>query len=154
VTATQLGYAADILLIVSLGDILDRRRLIPVMLICSALALLACAVAPTFGALLAAVTFLGLTTAAGQIAPPLADDLADDATRGHTVGTVMAGLLAGTVVSRTISGLVAQAAGWRAIYLVVAVAALVLAVLAYRSIPTLPSRTRLPIRPCWPRSTP
>ena len=142
VTATQLGYAIGILLIVPLGDSLNRRRLIPVMLVCSAVALLGCAVAPTFGALLGAVTLMGLTTVAGQIAIPLAGDLADDAAQGRVIGTVMAGFLAGTIVSRTLSGLVAQAAGWRGIYIAAAVVALVLAVLAYRSIPTLPSRTR------------
>jgi predicted MFS family arabinose efflux permease len=56
VTATQLGYAVGILLLVPLGDVLNRRRLIPVLLISSAVALLACAAAPTFGILLSATS--------------------------------------------------------------------------------------------------
>ncbi len=140
VTATQIGYAVGILLIVPLGDVLARRRLAPLLLVCSAVALLACAAAPTFTTLAAALTLLGLSTVGGQIVPPLAADLADDATRGRVVGTITSGFLAGTVVSRTVSGLVADAAGWRAIFAVAAVVVLVLAVLMYRSIPRLPPR--------------
>ena len=143
VTATQIGYAVGILLIVPLGDALNRRRLIPVMLLASAVALAACAVAPTFGLLLGAITLMGLTTVAGQIAIPLAGDLADDRSRGRVISTVTAGFLAGTLVSRTLSGLVAQGGGWRAIYAAAAVVSVVLAFLSYRSIPTLPSRTRV-----------
>src|SRR3954466_3353136 len=51
VTAPQLGYAVGILLVVPLGDRLDRRRLIPAMLVCAAVSLLLCAVAPTMGLL-------------------------------------------------------------------------------------------------------
>jgi predicted MFS family arabinose efflux permease len=143
VTATQLGYALGILLIVPLGDRLDRRRLTPLMLVCSAVALLACAAAPTFGTLLVAITLLGLTTVAGQIVAPLAGDLADDDERGRIVGTVISGMLTGILVSRTVSGLVADATGWRVIYVVAAVAALVLAVLLYRRVPTLPPKARI-----------
>jgi predicted MFS family arabinose efflux permease len=143
VTATQLGYALGILLIVPLGDALDRRRLIPLMLICSAVALLGCAVAPTFGTLLVAITLLGLTTVAGQIATPLAGDLAADADRGRVVGTVISGMLTGILVSRTLSGLVAGATGWRVIYVIAAVAAVVLAAVLYRTIPALPPKARV-----------
>jgi predicted MFS family arabinose efflux permease len=143
VTVTQIGYAVGIVLIVPLGDVAHRRRLIPLMLVLSAVALLACAIAPTFIALLVAVALLGVTTVAGQIVIPLAGDLADDASRGRVVGTVMTGFLAGTIVSRTLSGLVAQIAGWRAIYVVAAVVVCVLAVLAYRKIPTLPTPPRM-----------
>jgi predicted MFS family arabinose efflux permease len=45
---TQLGYAAGILLFVPLGDVRDRRRLVPVMMGIASLALVLCAVAPTF----------------------------------------------------------------------------------------------------------
>ncbi len=140
VTATQIGYAVGILLIVPLGDVLARRRLAPLLLVCSAVALLACAAAPTFTTLAAALTLLGLSTVGGQIVPPLAADLADDATRGRVIGTITSGFLAGTVVSRTVSGLVTDAAGWRAIFAVAAVVVLVLAVLMHRSIPRLPAR--------------
>jgi predicted MFS family arabinose efflux permease len=143
VTASQIGYAVGILLIVPLGDILNRRRLIPAMLVCSTIALLACVFAPTFGTLLGAITMLGLTTVAGQIAIPMAGDLADETTRGRVIATVLTGFVAGTIVSRAVSGLVAQAAGWRAIYAAAAVATLVLTLLLYRSIPTLPPRTSL-----------
>ena len=59
VTLTQVGYAIGIVLVVPLGDVVNRRRLIPLMLVLSAVALLACAAAPGFGALLVAVALLG-----------------------------------------------------------------------------------------------
>lgn len=144
VTVTQVGYALGILLVVPLGDVLDRRRLVPGVLVASAVALLLAAVAPSFGALLGALGLVGLTTVAGQLLTPLAGDLADPAARGRVVGTVASGMLTGILVSRTVSGLVAQVAGWRAIYVVAAVAALVLAVLLRRSIPHLDRRDRVP----------
>ncbi len=72
ITVTQLGYALGVLLIVPLGDRMNRRRLIPVMLLLSAAALALCAAAPNFGALLGAIAILGLTTVSGQIIVPLA----------------------------------------------------------------------------------
>jgi predicted MFS family arabinose efflux permease len=146
VTATQIGYAAGVLLVVPLGDVLDRRQLVPVMMLCTATVLVACALAPSIGVLLAAVTLLGLTTVSGQILTPLAGDLAGDAERGRVVGTVVSGLLVGILTSRTISGLVADAAGWRAIYLIAAAATLLLAFLLRRAIPPLAPRAHLPYR--------
>src|SRR4051812_17393968 len=143
VTTTQLGYAAGVLLIVPLGDVLDRRRLVPAAMLCSTVALTASALAPAFGLLLVALTVVGLTTVTGQILAPLAGDLADDATRGRVVGTVVSGILIGILVSRTVSGLVAGVAGWRAIYVVAAVLSLILAILLYPAIPVLEPRTRL-----------
>ena len=73
ITATQVGYAVGILLIVPLGDVLNRQRLIPVMMLLAAVALVACALAPSIGVLLIAITTLGLTTVAAQILVPLDD---------------------------------------------------------------------------------
>jgi predicted MFS family arabinose efflux permease len=143
VTATQLGYATGVLLVVPLGDLLDRRKLIPAMMLCAAAALIACALAPSIGVLLAAMTLLGLTTVSGQLLTPLAGDLAGDAERGRVTGTVVSGLLIGILTSRTISGLIADAAGWRVIYLVAAGAAVVLAVLLRRAIPTMAPKAEL-----------
>lgn len=142
-TATQIGYAVGILLIVPLGDVLDRRRLVPVLMLCAAVALVGCALAPSIGVLLAAVSVLGLTTVSGQILTPLAGDLAEDASRGRIVGTVVSGLLIGILVSRTVSGLIADAAGWRTVYVVAAAGAVLFAVLLFKAIPTLPPKAQL-----------
>ena len=143
VTATQIGYAIGVFLFVPLGDLVNRRILVPIALLCSTAALVLCAVSPTFPVLLVALALVGLTTVSGQILVPLAGDLADDATRGRVVGAVVSGILIGILASRTVSGLIAGIAGWRAIYVLAAVFSLTLAVLLYRKIPTLPSRTGL-----------
>ena len=144
VTMTQAGYAVGIFLIVPLGDTLQRHRLIPVMMILSALALIASAFAPSFTLLLAALAAVGLTTVAGQILAPLAGDLAKPEQRGRAVGTVISGVLVGILVSRTISGFLADAFGWRAIYLCAAVLIIVLAILLARALPALPPRPAVP----------
>jgi predicted MFS family arabinose efflux permease len=144
VTVTQVGYATGILLVVPLGDTVNRRRLIPAMMVCSALALTASALAPTFVALLVTLTAVGLTTITGQLLIPLAGDLARDDQRGQVVGTVASGVLTGILVSRTISGVLADAFGWRAIYLAAAVATGVVAVVLSRALPPVPPRPTVP----------
>ena len=143
VTTTQVGYAVGVLLLVPLGDVLDRRRFVPVMLLTSAAALLLCALAPSIGVLLLALGLLGVATIAGQVLTPLAGDLAGDAHRGRVVATIGTGTLTGILAARTISGFVAGAAGWRTIFAVAAVVAVLLAVLLYRAIPPLAPRTRI-----------
>src|SRR5881398_902696 len=103
--SSAAAYAAGILLIVPLGDILDRHPLIPVMMLATAAALVACAVAPSFPVLLLALAAVGVTTVSGQILTRLAGDLADDQNRGRVVGTVVSGILIGILLSRTVSGL-------------------------------------------------
>jgi predicted MFS family arabinose efflux permease len=144
VTATQLGYAAGILFLVPLGDVVDRRRLVRIVLLCSAGAAVLCAVAPSLGLLMAALVLLGVTAVSGQILAPLAGDLAGDDERGHVVGTVISGLLVGILVSRTGAGAVAAVAGWRAIYVAAAVVALGSAAVLWRRSPVLPARDPIP----------
>jgi predicted MFS family arabinose efflux permease len=143
VTVTQIGYAAGVFLVVPLGDILNRRRLIPGILVCSSLALAASAAAPTFSILLATLGCVGLTTVSGQLLTPLAGDLARDDQRGSVVGTVVSGLLTGILASRTISGLLADALGWRAIYIAAAVVAAIIAILLSRALPHLAPRSQV-----------
>jgi len=140
VTVTQIGYALGIFLLVPLGDLLNRRRLIPAVMAASGLALAGAAAAPGWVVLFAALLLVGLTAVGAQLLIPLASELADPTARGRVVGTIASGVLIGILLSRTISGLVADLLGWRAIYVVAAVAAWTLAVVLARVIPTLPTR--------------
>jgi predicted MFS family arabinose efflux permease len=117
------------------------------MMLLSALALLACAAAPGLTTLTLALAAVGVTTVAGQILTPLAGDLADDATRGRTVGIVVSGLITGILVSRVLSGALAGLLGWRAVFLLAAGVAVVLAAVLSRAIPRLPVRASIRYRP-------
>jgi predicted MFS family arabinose efflux permease len=135
VTTTQVGYALGIMFIVPLGDIRNRRRLAPMMMLLSAVCLAACAVAPGIVILLLALVAVGVTTVAGQIFIPFASDLADNARRGEVVGIVLSGALTGILAARVVSGLIAGALGWRAVFVIAAVLMLVLGLVVARMLP-------------------
>ena len=135
VTLSQIGYAIGLALVVPAGDIVQRRALSCVLLVGTAGALAFSAVAPGIGMLIGLAGLVGLGSVAAQVLVPLAASLADDRNRGHVVGTVMTGLLLGILLARTISGFVAGALGWRAIYWLAAIIALLLALLLFRVLP-------------------
>ncbi|MGW7579379.1 MFS transporter [Streptomyces sp. NPDC054765] len=128
VTASQIGYAVSLALLVPLGDVLERRRLVSVLLGLSAVALLAVAVSPSLGPLYAAVALVGVTSAVAQIVVPMAASLAADHERGSVVGTVMSGLLVGIMLARTAAGVLAEFGDWRLVFVFAAVLMVVLAV--------------------------
>ena len=121
VTAAQVGYAAGLILMLPLGDLFERRRLITVLAAITAVGLAAAAFSPSVGVFMPAVAVVGFTSVMAQILVPFAATLADPAHRGRVVGTVMSGLLLGILLARTASGLIAGVAGWRSVYVVAAV---------------------------------
>lgn len=137
VTAGQVGYAAGLAFLVPLGDVLERRRLITRMLLVTSAALAAAAAAPTLAALAGALVIVGVTTVVAQIIVPMTASLAADNQRGRAVGTVMSGLMIGVLMARVISGIVAATLGWRTVFVIAAVAMLVLAVVLRRMLPTV-----------------
>jgi predicted MFS family arabinose efflux permease len=115
-TATQIGYAAGLFLLVPLGDMMDRRRLIVGQFALLAIALVLAAIAPTAWTLVAASLAVGATSTVAQQIIPFAASLASPERRGQTVGTIMSGLLCGLLFSRTLAGFVAMHAGWREMF--------------------------------------
>jgi len=77
---------------------------------------------------------------AAQVLVPFAATLADEATRGRVIGTVMSGMLLGILLARTVSGLLSQVAGWRAVYGIGAALLLLLLLILARELPRLPGR--------------
>jgi predicted MFS family arabinose efflux permease len=149
ITVTQLGYALGVLLLVPLGDSLNRRRFIPLMMLVAVLGLVLSALAPSYFALLSGLALIGLASVSGQLLLPLAGDLARDDQRGQVIGTIAAGILIGIMLSRFASGMVAGALGWRAIYFGAAALNVLFALLAVK-LPTDKSRTAVPYAKLFP----
>ncbi|GAA1249381.1 MFS transporter [Streptomyces javensis] len=135
VTVTQLGYALGLLTLVPLGDLLDRRGLVTGQLGLLALALLAAGLARGAAALRGALAMVGLLAVVAQTMVAAAAALTPPARRGRAVGTVTGGIVTGILLARAAAGVLADLAGWRAVYLASAGVIAVLAVSLRRLLP-------------------
>lgn len=135
VTATQIGYAAGLVLLVPLGDLLDRRRLVSRLLVVAALGLAGAAAAGSLGVLVLALGVVGVTSVVAQILVPFASTLASEDERGRVVGQVMSGLLMGILLARTVSGVGAAVVGWRGVLAIAGGLMLLLSLALWRALP-------------------
>jgi predicted MFS family arabinose efflux permease len=143
VTFSQIGYAAGLALLVPVGDLVSRRRLIPLVMVMTAASLVVSAVSPDIGLLIGVALIVGAGSVAAQILVPMAASLASDEKRGQVVGTVMSGLLLGILLARTISGLVAGVSSWRVVYVMAAVLTVLMALVLGRKLPPEGDRPRM-----------
>ncbi|MEV5496938.1 MFS transporter [Nonomuraea fuscirosea] len=137
VTAAQAGYALGLILLVPLGDLMERRRLAVALYAATAVFLLVSATAADGTVLLISTALTGLASAGAQVVVPFAATLADPAERGRVVGTVMTGLILGLLLARTASGTLSELGGWRTVYWVNAALMALTAVLLRLFLPRL-----------------
>lgn len=141
---TQIGYAIGIFLLVPLGDLVERRRLILTMLVATAFALGVAAVSPNFTWLVGASLAIGMTTIVAQLIVPFAANLASPQARGKVVGMVMSGLLIGILLARTVSGFVGANFGWRSMYWIASGLMILLALALSKLLPKSQPTLRVP----------
>ncbi|WP_051898972.1 MFS transporter [Sciscionella sediminilitoris] len=142
-TLIQLGYAVGLATLVPLGDLVERRRLLAILLTICVLGLAGMALAPGLAVLEAAAVLVGATSVVAQIIVPFAAHLAAPHEQGRVVSTVMSGLLLGILASRTVAGLLAELAGWRAVFALGAAATALVGFLACRRLPRIEPSTTL-----------
>lgn len=136
VTLTQIGYVVGLLFLVPLGDIVENKKLILILLFLSAFALISMVFVKSATLLLIASFFIGLGSVAAQVLVPLVSYLSSENARGRVVGNVMSGLLLGIMLARPISSLVADMWGWNAIFALSATVIIVLAFVLSKVLPT------------------
>ncbi|MER5741825.1 MFS transporter [Streptomyces sp. NPDC002225] len=134
VATGQFGYLAGLVLLVPLGDVVDRRRLIAAHLAVTAAGLLLTASAWGAWPAFAGLAVSGLFAVVVQTTVAYAASVSSPAERGRTIGTVTSGVVIGILGARVVTGALAQLWSWRYVYVVLAalslgLTALVLAVL-------------------------
>jgi predicted MFS family arabinose efflux permease len=135
VAVTQIGYGLGLILLVPLGDLIDRRRLVIGQSLLSVLALVSVSLSSSGGMLLASMAAMGLLAVVTQAFVAYAASLAQPSERGQVVGVVTSGIVLGILLARTIAGTLADLSGWRIVYLISAALTLAMAVLLHKALP-------------------
>jgi predicted MFS family arabinose efflux permease len=112
------GFLAGIVLLVPLGDRVDKRRLIIAQHLAAIGALLAAAAAPGVAAAAASGFLIGMCACYVQNIVPMVAELAPRGERGRAVGTILTALFFGLLFARIAGGFVATHLGWRWMYLI------------------------------------
>lgn len=146
ITVTQIGFVVGLALLVPLGDLLERRRLISTTLCVTAVAQAVATAAPSFAVFATAAALASITAVVAQVIVPMSSSLAAEHERGQVVGSVMSGLLIGILLARTASGLIAGLLGWRAVFAFAAAAMLALAAVLQRALPLVPPTEEMAYR--------
>jgi predicted MFS family arabinose efflux permease len=142
VTATQIGCALALLLVVPLGDKVDRRRLMAVQLIALVVALVSVSMAQSSSALLIGMLATGmLGTAMTQGLIAYAASAASPHEQGRVVGAAQGGVFTGLLLARVFAGGISDIAGWRGVYLCAAALMLMIALPLWWRLPALPAVT-------------
>lgn len=142
VTATQSGYALGLIFLVPLGDCVNRKKMVITQLLLSVLALITAAVAPDLMTLLCAMLLVGLMAVVTQLMVAWAAMLASPEQRGQVVGSVTSGIVIGILLARFVSGMIADLAGWRAVYLTAACLLLLISLILAKVLPATAVQTR------------
>ena len=135
ITASQLGYAIGLVLLVPLGDLFQRRKLVVIMTFGIAASLAGIGFSADGSVLLLLSVVVGALSVVAQILVAFSADLAGAAERGRVVGTVMSGLLLGVLLARTVAGILAQIWGWRMVFWLAAGSMMVITLAMYRGLP-------------------
>jgi predicted MFS family arabinose efflux permease len=135
VTVTQIGYGLGLLLIVPLGDVLNRRKLICGQMLLSVLALILIGFAHHRFVFFIGMILLGLLAVVTQVLVAYSATLAAPFERGRVVGLVTSGIVVGILLARTVSGTMADLGGWRSVYFLSAGLTLILTGILMKVLP-------------------
>ncbi|MFC3997618.1 MFS transporter [Nocardiopsis sediminis] len=126
--AGQFGYLAGLILLVPLGDVVNRRRLITGHLVAVAVGAATAGLAPNGPIAVAGLATAGFFAVVVQVAVAYVAAVSAPGERGRNIGAVTSGVVIGILGVRVMAGTLGDTVGWRAVYLVLALLCAALAV--------------------------
>ena len=134
---TQAGYAAGLLFVVPLADMLSRRKIIMTNMATAVLMALVIAFTADIKAVWAASFILGMCSVVPQIFVPMAGLFSKPENKSRNMGYVLSGLLTGVLGARVISGYLGDWVGWRAMYGIAAAIMLICLAVTLKMLPVM-----------------
>ena len=136
----QAGYAGGLLFITPLGDMIQRRQLILLLVFMSASLSIGLAITSSLVAFEVVTFFVGFTSVVPQILIPLAADLAPMDRKAGATAVVWAALMLGVLFARVLSGIIANFVTYRAVYWLAVWLQYLVLIVAYFIIPNVPRK--------------
>ncbi|MBF6164932.1 MFS transporter [Streptomyces gardneri] len=118
--AGQIGYFAGLILLVPLGDVLDRRRLITVYPMLTAAGAAIAVAAPNGAVAVTGLAIAGLFAVVVQVTVAHVAVVSAPSERGRNIGAVTSGVVIGILGVRILAGALGDTVGWRAVYALLA----------------------------------
>lgn len=135
IMTAQLSYAVGLLFITPLGDMIERKRLILILMLLSTCGLVISASSQNLWMLIVGTAMTGLFSTVAQVLIPFAATLAKPEHRGKIVGTLMSGMLLGILLGRTFAGAISTIADWHYVYWIATGIMLIVTFLLWLSLP-------------------
>jgi predicted MFS family arabinose efflux permease len=139
IMAAQFSYAVGLLFITPLGDKIERKRLILILMILSTCGLIISAISQNLWMLLLGTAMTGLFSTVAQVLIPFAATLSHPEHRGKIVGTLMSGMLLGILLGRTFAGIVSSVTDWHYVYWIASSMMVIVTLLLWVLLPTYQS---------------
>ncbi|MDN5627047.1 MAG: MFS transporter, partial [Weeksellaceae bacterium] len=111
----QVGYGAGLLTLVPLGDKVNRKKLILILLAILFCILAAIGMVTQYYYIFLFSLLLGLTAVAAQVILPMAAELSGNE-KGKNVGIIFTGILVGILMARVFSGYISEWSSWKVVY--------------------------------------
>ncbi|UQB68569.1 MFS transporter [Epilithonimonas zeae] len=111
----QVGYGAGLLTLVPLGDKVNRKKLILILLAILFCILAGIGIVSNYYFIFVFSLLLGLTAVAAQVILPMAAELSGNE-KGKNVGIIFTGILVGILMARVFSGYISEWSNWKMVY--------------------------------------
>jgi predicted MFS family arabinose efflux permease len=134
---TQVGYATGLFLVIPMGDLYSRRKIILVCMLSAAVLSAIIGFAPYIVLVWVASYFLGVCSVIPQLFIPIAGQFSSPENKARNIGYVLSGLLTGILAARVISGYIGDWLGWRSMFFIASVIMVISCVISVRLMPDI-----------------
>ncbi len=145
VVLAQIGYVLGLMLLVPLGDFLNKRKLVVSLMVFAALSQILLSLSTTLSTLYFFTLCATFGAISAQVLIPFASTISPPESSAATVGKLMSGLIMGIILSRTFAGFVSTYWSWEGVYLSSGMITLLFAVVMWQKLPNTQPQTGLTI---------
>ena len=118
---TQLGYVIGLGLIIPMGEVISKKRIIIADYICCIISLLALSISKSLAIIKISSFVLGVSSVLPQFFIPMVALYSSPSKKTINVGIMQSCLLVGILASRFFSGLISEYLSWESVYLFAAI---------------------------------